>query len=538
MRLGQRALCALLLLLSASLGLLYFRVRTPRTPGSPRPPPDPLGPEPPAALPAEPRYAHIPVRIKEHVAGLLARNSCRCVGSSGGSLDLGLGLGLPFQRQVHVLDFGSAFDPAELLAASAAREREYRRFLDRVQSPADRLLVAPANSPLQYPLQGVQVRPLGSVLVPGLSLQASGRELYQVNLSASLGIWDVAGEVEGVALRGEGRAQLGLASPDLDRLNRQLQLVTYTSVHYRPHSADTVRVTTDGHQAAFVIRIQHRPNPRLYPTGPASDGAPGPYNLSALVTIATKTFLRYERLRTLLASIRRFYPTVTVVIADDSERPEPVRGPYVEHYIMPFGKGWFAGRNLAVSQVTTKYVLWVDDDFVFTARTRLETLVDVLERTPLDLVGGAVREITGFTTTYRQRLNVEPGGPGQGGCLHQRRGFHHPLPGFPGCVVTDGVVNFFLARTERVREVGFDPRLSRVGHLEFFLDGLGSLHVGSCADVVVDHASKIKLPWAARGAAEESYSRFRYPSSSDTSVVTTHQLFFFHKQHLQCMTAD
>lgn len=40
-----------------------------------------------------------------------------------------------------------------------------------------------------------------------------------------------------------------------------------------------------------------------------------------------------------------------------------------------------------MSQVTTKYVLWVDDDFVFTARTRLQKLVDVLERTPLDLVG-------------------------------------------------------------------------------------------------------------------------------------------------------
>ncbi|PNI39195.1 B4GALNT1 isoform 16, partial [Pan troglodytes] len=150
---------------------------------------------------------------------------------------------------------------------------------------------------------------------------------------------------------------------------------------------------------------------------------------------------------------------------------------------MPFGKGWFAGRNLAVSQVTTKYVLWVDDDFVFTARTRLERLVDVLERTPLDLarleatslslqVGGAVREISGFATTYRQLLSVEPGAPGLGNCLRQRRGFHHELVGFPGCVVTDGVVNFFLARTDKVREVGFDPRLSRVAHLEFFLDGL------------------------------------------------------------------
>lgn len=112
-------------------------------------------------------------------------------------------------------------------------------------------------------------------------------------------------------------------------------------------------------------------------------------------------------------------------------------------------QGWFAGRNLAVSQVTTKYVLWVDDDFIFTARTRLERLVDVLERTPLD----------------RQLLRVDPGAPGRGNCFRQRRGFHHELLGFPGCVVTDGVVNFFLARTDKVREVGFDPRLSRVAHL-------------------------------------------------------------------------
>ena len=49
-------------------------------------------------------------------------------------------------------------------------------------------------------------------------------------------------------------------------------------------------------------------------------------------------------------------------------------------------KGWFAGRNLAVSQVTTKYVLWADDDFIFTANTKLERMVEILERTTLDLV--------------------------------------------------------------------------------------------------------------------------------------------------------
>ncbi|KAL4670218.1 hypothetical protein H8957_010739 [Semnopithecus entellus] len=533
MWLGRRALCALVLLLGcASLGFLYAStrdapgLRAPLAPWAPQQ--SPRRPELPDLVP-EPRYAHIPVRIKEQVVRLLAWNNCSCESSGGG-------LPLPFQKQVRAIDLTKAFDPAELRAASATREQEFQAFLSRSQSPADQLLIAPANSPLQYPLQGVEVQPLRSILVPGLSLQAaSGQEVYQINLTASLGTWDVVGEVTGVTLTGEGQADLTLVSPGLDQLNRQLQLVTYSSRSYQTNTADTVRFSTEGHEAAFTIRIRHPPNPRLYPPGSLPQGAQ--YNISALVTIATKTFLRYDRLRALITSIRRFYPTVTVIIADDSDKPERVSGPYVEHYLMPFGKGWFAGRNLAVSQVTTKYVLWVDDDFVFTARTRLERLVDVLERTPLDLVGGAVREISGFATTYRQLLSVEPGAPGLGNCLRQRRGFHHELVGFPGCVVTDGVVNFFLARTDKVREVGFDPRLSRVAHLEFFLDGLGSLRVGSCSDVVVDHASKLKLPWTSRDAGAETYARYRYPGSLDESQMAKHRLLFF-KHRLQCMTSQ
>lgn len=532
MRLGRRALCACVLLFAcASLGLLYAStrdapgLRVPLAQWAPLQ--GPLQPEL-RPLDPEPRYAHIPVRIKERVVGLLSRNSCSCE-SSGGSL-------LPFLHRVHATDLTKAFDPKELPAATAHREQEFQAFLSRSQSAADQLLIAPANSPLQYPIQGVEVQPLRSILVPGLSLQAaSGQDIYQVNLSATLGTWDVAGEVAEVTLTGEGLPNLTLTSSGLDQLNRQLQLVVYSSQNYQANTADTVRFSTVGHQAVFTIRIRHPPNPRLYPPGSLLEGAQ--YNISALVTIATKTFLRYNRLRTLIASIRRFYPTVTVIIADDSDKPESISGPYIEHYLMPFGKGWFAGRNLAVSQVTTKYVLWVDDDFVFTARTRLERLVDVLEKTTLDLVGGAVREISGFAATYRQMLSLEAGAPGGGNCFRQKRGYHQELDGFPGCVVTDGVINFFLARTDKVREVGFDPRLKRVAHLEFFLDGLGSLRVGSCSDVVVDHASKVKLPWASKDAGANTYAQYRYPGSLDESQLARHRLLFY-KHRLQCITAE
>lgn len=126
-----------------------------------------------------------------------------------------------------------------------------------------------------------------------------------------------------------------------------------------------------GHQAVFTIRIRHPPNPQIYPPGSLLEGGkagglgpsvpdsflgplPGPltptllllsaqYNISALVTIATKTFFRYNHLRTLIASIRRFYPTVTLIIADDSDKPESISGPYIEHYLMPFGKVGLGG---------------------------------------------------------------------------------------------------------------------------------------------------------------------------------------------------
>lgn len=83
-------------------------------------------------------------------------------------------------------------------------------------------------------------------------------------------------------------------------------------------------------------------------------------------------------------------------------------------------------------------------------------------------VGGAVREVTGYTATYRHTISVEEGGE-QGDCLHIRNGYHHVIEGFPNCVVADAVINFFMGRTDKVLQVGFDPRLSRRGHLGKYL---------------------------------------------------------------------
>uniref|UniRef100_A0A7N9AYE8 Beta-1,4 N-acetylgalactosaminyltransferase n=1 Tax=Mastacembelus armatus TaxID=205130 RepID=A0A7N9AYE8_9TELE len=469
----------------------------------------------------------IPYHIKQDVAWRLAQNTCVCVADKEA-------FRLPFSNLLfprvwaHNLDLaflGSHPDPDDV---KRHRAQEYSSFQRRSYSSADLLIVAEANSPLQYPTQGVVVRPLKTIIIPGLGLKEETKSNHTVHLKATLGTFDVAATVDRVSVKGEGEKHIILSSPRLSALNRQLQFVTYTNTVFHPKTADTVEFATEGHQSFFTIRVEHGTVPRLYNSGYQKE-----YNISALVTIATKTFLRYDKLRDLIDSIRQYYPTVTIVVADDSEHPEPVKGPHIEHYIMPFGKGWFAGRNLAVSQVTTKYVLWVDDDFIFTANTKLEKMVDILEKTTLDMVGGAVREVTGYTATYRHTISVEEGGE-DGDCLHMRNGYHHFIKGFPNCVVADAVINFFMGRTDKVQQVGFNPRLARAAHLEFFIDALGSLHIGSCSDVIVSHASKIKLPWT-KTDSQKAYEEFRYSSTSDDAYIRNENFYF--KNRFKCMTS-
>lgn len=70
---------------------------------------------------------------------------------------------------------------------------------------------------------------------------------------------------------------------------------------------------------------------------------------------------------------------------------------------------------------------------------------------------------------------------------------------------------------------------------EFFIDALGHLHIGSCSDVIVSHASKIILPWS-KTDVQKAYEKFRY-SSSATNAKTHNEIFYF-KNRFKCMTSQ
>uniref|UniRef100_A0A8C2M4U2 Beta-1,4-N-acetyl-galactosaminyl transferase 2 n=3 Tax=Cricetulus griseus TaxID=10029 RepID=A0A8C2M4U2_CRIGR len=417
-------------------------------------------------------------------------------------------------------DFQGAYNKKDLPAVTARRQAEFEHFQRRKGLPRPPPILAPPKLPFGYPVHGVEVMPLHTILIPGLQYEGPYAPVYEVTLRASLGTLNTLADVPDNVVQGRGQKQLTISTSDKKLLGFILQYVTYTSTEYQLHKVDMVSLESKSSVAKFPVTINQPVVPKLYDPGPER-------KLRNLVTIATKTFLRPHKLKILLQSIRKYYPDLTVIVADDSKEPLEIKDDYMEYYLMPFGKGWFAGRNLAISQVTTKYVLWVDDDFFFDNNTKIEVLVDVLEKTELDVVGGSVQG-----NAFQFRLLLEQSENGD--CLHQRWGGFQALDGFPRCVVTSGVVNFFLAHTDQLRRVGFDPRLQRVAHSEFFVDGLGSLLVGSCPDVSVQHQSH--APWskdAEVAAMEKSYNTYRVNTNAQVQFKLA--LHYF-KNHLQCST--
>ena len=109
----------------------------------------------------------------------------------------------------------------------------------------------------------------------------------------------------------------------------------------------------------------------------------------AETTVCVKTFERPGCLDTCVRSIRRRYPSVPILVADDSR--EPVQRDDCTVVPMPFDSGLSAGRNLLVERATTPYVFMLDDD-MDVGDARIEALWDELLRGDYDLVAGEITD--------------------------------------------------------------------------------------------------------------------------------------------------
>jgi len=193
-------------------------------------------------------------------------------------------------------------------------------------------------------------------------------------------------------------------------------------------------------------------------------------------TFIIKTFERPGCLDRLLQSIRKFYPDMPIVIADDSEEHYPEISKKYEkttHHCLPFNMGLSAGRNFLVDNIHSDFVILLDDDFVFSDDTNVEKLVKLAEN--YDIAAGAVRN-RGKVFHYEGDLQVVDG------TLHLLRKIL-PKPG-----QVDIAFNFFAARVKSLKRVYWDPYLKMAEHADFFWRAKqNGLKVGYHPEVIVGH---------------------------------------------------
>ena len=196
------------------------------------------------------------------------------------------------------------------------------------------------------------------------------------------------------------------------------------------------------------------------------------------LTIIIKTFERPKILHRLVDSIRRLYPDLQIIVTDDSRQPIPISG--VQTFFLPYNCGISQGRQEALKHVKTKYVLVVDDDYIFYRRTQLLPSLLALEKYPeIDIIGGERVDLPFFTTNDYSDSFLFPSSKAATWPAGTKIG---------GLPVYNKVANFFIARTERIRTVGWDARFKRRDHADFFSRAKGLLTTVFNADMKCLHA--------------------------------------------------
>lgn len=214
------------------------------------------------------------------------------------------------------------------------------------------------------------------------------------------------------------------------------------------------------------------------------------------VTLIIKTFKRPTCLARLIKSVRKRYLDMHILIADDSELHRMTVeefndhgfGHAIKYWKLPFYVGAGAGRNFLLSKVETPYFILCDDDFIFIDETVLENFYKLITTEKMDVVGG-------FVIGHSYNIQAEY----DNGMLILNKDV--PVAEINGIKYYDIIMNFFIAKTQLMRNVGWMPELKTVSHIDIFLNlkERGNVKVAFTNNVIIDHKHE----------TENDYSKYR-----------------------------
>ena len=222
-------------------------------------------------------------------------------------------------------------------------------------------------------------------------------------------------------------------------------------------------------------------------------------NVQENVTFIFKSFNRHKLAKRLYDRIISYYPNVRVIIADDSR--EPLDLPCVIH--LPFNSGISKGLNAALEQVQTPYVMRLDDDELLTPGSKIHDQLRYLQTHPqVDLVGiqpvkNAKKSAASYGSVTMKKPLLIPAGTD-----------------IDGKTVVYKTPNIFLARTDKIRQLGYDPNIRMLDHHEFFNRAAGVLVCVQDAEAYVLHLHNM---------FDKDYSRYRTDYDDDMLYIRNKQ---------------
>lgn len=200
------------------------------------------------------------------------------------------------------------------------------------------------------------------------------------------------------------------------------------------------------------------------------------------VTFMYKSFERQSMAKSLYKSIQQFYPGARVIIADDSKKPLDIKGDFVDVVQLPFNSGLSCGLNRALEKVTTPYLVRLDDDMLLTRLTDVEGQLRFLENhSEVSLVGFAV-----LTAPECKSPEKSLG-------KYYRKSYNKNLiiPRLTMIdnehIVVEKSTNIFIARTQDIRQIGWDDNIRMIDHNEFFYRAAGQIVSVMAPKAVIFH---------------------------------------------------
>lgn len=211
------------------------------------------------------------------------------------------------------------------------------------------------------------------------------------------------------------------------------------------------------------------------------------------ITAIIKTILRPRCFRRTVESLLSCYPTIRVLVADDSPKPYAIeiaadlraKGFNIEAVAIPYDTGLGAGRNYLLNLVRTPLFLLVNDDCEFYEHSDILKLRDAIQLGGFDIAAGSYIDcksgLVEIPISHSFSFNIQ-----------SDELAITTIPQQAPWTAVDFPVDFFLAKTEVTRKLGgWNSNLKASASLDFFLSAkqLG-VNVAEVRDVKIRHVPR------------------------------------------------